>query len=188
MRLQRPSLAARRAILQLAGSARGILLTDAELARLAQREAGSPAELIGRVAQVRPSGSLPLEGRAGEGVVAGTRVPTPSPQGGGAQSGSDNRGEDFAQLKQIIAVTARFYSLTQAALIGPSRRTSLVEARNIAVYLARRLTSLSYADIGRGLGHRDHTTIMHAERRLTERLAHDPVTQQAVDELDRLLR
>jgi chromosomal replication initiator protein len=187
VRLQRPSLAARRAILQLAASARGILLTDGELGRLASREAASPAELIGRVACSITSGTLPLEGRAGEGVVAGTRVPTPSPQGGGGQSSSDGR-EDFAQLKQIIAVTARFFSITQAALIGPSRRTSLVEARNIAVYLARRLTTLSYADVGRGLGHRDHTTIMHAERRLTERLSHDPVTQQAVDELDRLLR
>ena len=191
VRLQRPSLAARRAILQLAASARGVMLTDAELCRLAQREAGSPAELIGRVAHLNSTGSLPLPGRAGEGVAAGTRVPTPSPsrspQGGGERADSNHQ-HDFAQLKQIIAVTARFYSLTQAALIGPSRRTSLVEARNIAVYLARRLTALSYADIGRGLGHRDHTTIMHAERRLTERLSHDPVTQQAVDELDRLLR
>ena len=187
VRLQRPSLAARRAILQLAASARGIMLTDAELGRLAQREAGSPAELIGRVAHLNSSGSLPLAGRAGEGGGTHSPVATPTPQGGGGQSGSDGR-EDFAQLKQIIAVTARFYSLTQAALIGPSRRTSLVEARNITVYLARRLTTLSYADIGRGLGHRDHTTIMHAERRLTERLAHDPVTQQAVDEIDRLLR
>lgn len=191
VRLQRPSLAARRAILQLAASARGIMLTDAELGRLAQREAGSPAELIGRIAQLRQSGSPLLEARAAKGVetlVPGASPsPNLSPQGGGEQSGSDGR-EDFAQLKQIIAVTARFFSITQAALIGPSRRTSLVEARNIAVYLARRLTSLSYADIGRGLGHRDHTTIMHAERRLTERLAHDPVTQQAVDELDRLMR
>ncbi len=191
VRLQRPSLAARRAILQLAANARSIMLTDAELSRLAQREAGSPAELIGRVAPLNSSGSLPLVGRAGEGVVAGIRVltpsPSPSPQGEGGQSGSDGR-EDFAKLKQIVAVTARFFSVTQAALIGPSRRTSLVEARNVAAYLARRLTSLSYADIGRGLGHRDHTTIMHAERRLAERLAHDPVTQRAVDELDRLLR
>jgi chromosomal replication initiator protein len=195
VRLQRPSLAARRAILQLAASARGTILTDAELARLASREAASPAELIGRVTQhqVKTPGSLPLEGRVGEGD--GTRVPAtppspnPCPQGGGGRdSTSDNRGEDFAKLKQIIAVTARFYGLTQAAITGPARRTSLVEARNVAVYLARRLTSLSYADIGRGLGGRDHTTIMHADRRLAERLAHDPVTQQAVDELDRLLR
>ncbi|QDT70848.1 Chromosomal replication initiator protein DnaA [Lacipirellula limnantheis] len=170
VRLQRPSLAARRAILQLAANARGIMLTDAELGRLAQREAGSPTELIGRVAastKPRPA------------VAAPTAKHDHSP--------SDSR-EDFAKLKQIIAVTARFFSVTQAALIGPSRRTSLVEARNVAVHLARRLTNLSYADVGRGLGHRDHTTIMHAERRLAERLAHDPMTQQAVDELDRLLR
>ena len=170
VRLQRPSLAARRAILQLAASARGIMLTDAELGRLAQREAGSPAELIGRVA-----------------ASAKPRPVVAEPAAEHNRPPSDSR-EDFAQLKQIIAVTARFFSITQAALIGPSRRTSLVEARNIAVYLARRLTTLRYADIGRGLGHRDHTTIMHAERRLTERLSHDPVTQQAVDELDRLLR
>ena len=170
VRLQRPSLAARRAILQLAASARGTVLTDAELARLAQREASSPAELIGRVATAtkpRPPVAAP----------APTSPPT-----------TDNAATDFAQLKQIIAVTARYFSITQAALTGPARRASLVEARNIAVYLARRLTSLSYADIGRGIGGRDHTTIMHAERRLAERITHDPVTQQAVDELDRLLR
>lgn len=169
VRLQRPSLAARRAILQLAASARGTVLTDAELARLAQREASSPAELIGRVATAtkpRPAVAFPPAEPA---------------------SAPDHR-EDFARLKQIIAVTARYFSITQAALTGPARRTSLVEARNIAVYLARRLTSLSYADIGRGIGGRDHTTIMHAERRLAERITHDPVTQQAVDELDRLLR
>ena len=170
VRLQRPSLAARRAILQLAANARGIMLTDAELARLAQREAGSPAELIGRVATTAKPRPVVAE-------PATEHEPPPS----------DSR-EDFAKLKQIVAVTARFFSVTQAALIGPSRRTSLVEARNVAAYLARRLTSLSYADVGRGLGHRDHTTIMHAERRLAERLAHDPVTQQAVDELARLLR
>ena len=190
VRLQRPSLAARRAILQLAGSARGIMLTDAELGRLAQREAGSPAELIGRVALMKSSGSLPLEGATST-IASGDRAQAVVHAQHRADEvlGTDsNHQHDFAQLKQIIAVTARFFSITQAALIGPSRRTSLVEARNIAVYLARRLTALSYADIGRGLGHRDHTTIMHAERRLTERLSHDPVTQQAVDELDRLLR
>lgn len=170
VRLQRPSLAARRAILQLAANARGILLTDAELGRLAQREAGSPAELIGRVAaSTKP------------------RPAVATPPAKHDHSPSDSR-EDVAKLKQIIAVTARFFSVTQAALIGPSRRTSLVEARNVAVHLARRLTNLSYADVGRGLGRRDHTTIMHAERRLAERLAHDPMTQQAVDELERLLR
>ncbi|MCC6492003.1 MAG: hypothetical protein IT424_03170, partial [Pirellulales bacterium] len=91
-------------------------------------------------------------------------------------------------LKQIIALTARYFGVTQAALAGPSRRSSLVQARNIVVHLARRLTDLSYADIGRGLGGRDHTTVMHADRRVADLLDRDPTTQQAVEELDRLLR
>lgn len=169
VRLQRPSLAARKAILQLAANARGVMLTDQDLARLAQREAATPAELIGRVKKPRPA--VAETGHQPEPSLPPTDAPN-----------------DHARLKQIIAVTARYFTVTRAALLGPSRRTSLVEARNVAVHLARRLTSLSYADIGRGLGGRDHTTIMHAERRLSDRLAHDPAVQQAVDELDRLLR
>ena len=57
-----------------------------------------------------------------------------------------------------------------------------------AVYLARRLTPLSYGEIGRRLCNRDHTTIMHAERRLAEAIAQDPAARQAIDELERILR
>jgi len=183
VRLKRPNLAARRAILQLAAYARGVDISENELARLSQREVSSAAELLGRFSSSRSSaGSHAAGGEPGLGAM--TPSPSPSPQGGGEQSAQDER----SHLKQIIAVTARYFTVTQAALTGPSRRTSLVEARNVAVHLARRLTSLSYAEIGRGLGGRDHTTIMHADRRLGERLAHDPLTQQAVNELDRLLR
>jgi chromosomal replication initiator protein len=157
VRLQRPGVAAREAILRNAARRRNMLISDAEILQLARREAAAAAELMGRL----------------------TGTPhAPSPQVGGEQ----------ATLKQIIAVTARYFAITQAALTGPSRRTSLVVARNIIVHLARRLTNLSYAEIGRALGGRDHTTIMHADRRLAEQLASDPATQQAIDELDRLLR
>jgi chromosomal replication initiator protein len=191
VRLQRPSLAARRAILQLAASARGTILTDVDLTRLASREAASAAELVGRVAKFQMNGSNLVSSpetspEVRDGRLSGHSHSTAHvSQGEGSDSDHQH---DFARLKQIIAITARFYGITQAALTGPVRRTSLVEARNVVVYLARRLTTLSYADIGRGLGGRDHTTIMHAERRLAERLAHDSVIQQAVDELDRLLR
>ncbi|MBA3480754.1 MAG: hypothetical protein H0T51_02970 [Pirellulales bacterium] len=195
VRLQRPGLAAREAILRVAANARGVLVEDDQLAQLARREAATPAELLGRLKKY--SGPLPLDGpnehgrpevaraqavvrakhRAGEGVEAGTRATSTSPQGNGGQT-----------LKHIIAVTARYFTVTQAALTGPSRRTSLVQARNIIVHLARQLTDLSYAEIGRSLGGRDHTTIMHADRRLAEQREHDPAIQQALDELDRLVR
>ena len=183
VRLQRPGLAAREAILRVAANARGVLVENDELIRLARREAGSPAELMGRLPR---SGSLPLAGMAGERGEVGRRdtppSPNPSPQGGGDPNGGRE------QLKHIIAVTARYFTVTQAALIGPSRRTSLVQARNIIVHLARSLTDLSYAEIGRQLGGRDHTTIMHADRRLAEQRERDPMVQQAIDELDRLVR
>ena len=170
VRLQSPGPAARKALLRQAASARGLLLDDEQLARLAQRDAGSPAEVKGRIST--SSGPLPLEGRAREGVEAGT-------------SAIQN---DQATLKQIIAITARYFTVTQSALTGPSRRTTLVLARNIVVQLARRHTALSYDDIGRALGGRDHTTIMHADRRLAEQLASDPGLQQTFDELNRLVR
>jgi chromosomal replication initiator protein len=57
----------------------------------------------------------------------------------------------------------------------------------VIVHFARRQTVLSYAEIGRALGGRDHTTIMHADRRLTERLNADATLAQSVAELERLL-
>jgi chromosomal replication initiator protein len=190
VRINRPDLAARRTLLAQTAAARGLALEPVELDHLAQKDCGTPAQLLGRLAQAKQSsGSLPSAGRDGERgrseYQPRTSTPQPSPQGGEQKNTNTH---DLAPVKHILAVTARYFSVTQAALTGPSRRKSLVQARNIVVYLARRLTDLSYADIGRALGNRDHTTIMHADRRLAEALATDSAVQQAVDELDRIVR
>jgi len=91
------------------------------------------------------------------------------------------------KLKQIIAIVARYFSLTQAALCSSARRKSLVYARSIVVFLARRLTDHSYARIGESLGRRDHTTIIHAYRTLKKQLTTDARTQQDIEELKRIL-
>jgi chromosomal replication initiator protein len=183
VRLQSPGGAARKALLRRVASSRGMLLDDDQLARLAQREAASPAELSARLPA--SSGPLPLEGMGanehGRPEVARAQCGSPSRR-------ATREGVAQATLKQIIAITSRYFAVTQAALIGPSRRTTLVLARNIVVQLARRHTALSYADIGHALGNRDHTTIMHADRRLTEQLATDPSLQQTFDELNGLVR
>jgi chromosomal replication initiator protein len=188
VRINRPDLAARRTLLAQTAAARGLALEPAELDHLAQKDCGTPAQLLGRLAtsKLKSSGSLPLEARAGEGDAPGTRSHQLIASKGGELK--DHSAHDLAPVKHILAVTARYFSVTQAALTGPSRRKSLVQARNIVVHLARRLTDLSYADIGRALGNRDHTTIMHADRRLAEALATDSAVQQAVDELDRIVR
>jgi chromosomal replication initiator protein len=89
--------------------------------------------------------------------------------------------------KEIITVVARYFRVTQAALRGPQRRKSLVFARSVAVYLLRSMTDASYAQIGKELGKRDHSTIMHSMASMQLALASDAATQQAVEELRRIL-
>jgi chromosomal replication initiator protein len=187
VRLERPAAATRRAILAQAAAARGLALCDAEIDKLAEPECNTPAQLIGRLCDhaalqtTNHSGPLPLAGRVGEGVEAYTARPLQHPFRGTEHADPQHT------LKHILAVAARYFGVTQAAVTSKSRRTSLVEARNVIVHLARRMTDLSYADIGRALGGRDHTTIMHADRRLAERLAADSALAQSVAELERLL-
>jgi chromosomal replication initiator protein len=192
VRLRRPELAARRAILSQAAAASGLSLAPPQLDQLAKKECSTPAQLMGRLAALHheTSGSLPTAG-----MGAPSTGDPKSPVRRSYRSHSEGEGREAGASvtdihvtpKQILALAARYFGLTQAALTGPSRRTSLVEARNVIVHLARRHTTASYAEIGRTLGNRDHTTIMHADRRLAERLLTDPATQRAVDELDRLL-
>jgi chromosomal replication initiator protein len=75
----------------------------------------------------------------------------------------------------ILAVASEYFSIPIDDLIGGSRSRALVNARQIAMYLCRELTELSLPKIGELFGGRDHTTVMHAERKIrglmTERLS-----------------
>jgi chromosomal replication initiator protein len=75
----------------------------------------------------------------------------------------------------IMAVTADFFSVSIDDLTGSSRSRVLVQARQMAMFLCRELTDLSLPKIGEKFGNRDHTTVMHAERKvraqMTEKLS-----------------
>ena len=66
----------------------------------------------------------------------------------------------------IMAVTAEYFGVSIDDLTGASRTRVLVTARQIAMYLCRELTELSLPKIGQTFGNRDHTTVMHAERKI----------------------
>jgi chromosomal replication initiator protein len=68
----------------------------------------------------------------------------------------------------IMAQTADYFGLTIDDLSGSSRSRVLVTARQIAMYLCRELTDLSLPKIGQAFGGRDHTTVMHANRKVRE--------------------
>ena len=71
----------------------------------------------------------------------------------------------------IMAQTATYFGITIDDLCGSSRSRVLVTARQIAMYLCRELTDLSLPKIGQQFGNRDHTTVMHADRKIRQLMA-----------------
>ena len=83
----------------------------------------------------------------------------------------------------IMAQTASYFSLTLEDLCGTSRSRVLVNARQIAMYLCRELTELSLPKIGQTFGGRDHTTVMHADRKIRQLMAERRSIYNQVTEL-----
>ena len=83
----------------------------------------------------------------------------------------------------IMAQTAAYFSLTLEDLCGTSRSRVLVNARQIAMYLCRELTDLSLPKIGQMFGGRDHTTVMHADRKIRQLMAERRSIYNQVTEL-----
>ena len=83
----------------------------------------------------------------------------------------------------IMAQTATYFSLTLDDLCGTSRSRVLVNARQIAMYLCRELTELSLPKIGQTFGGRDHTTVMHADRKIRQLMAERRSIYNQVTEL-----
>jgi chromosomal replication initiator protein len=71
----------------------------------------------------------------------------------------------------IMSETSQYYGFTIDDLCGASRSRTLVVARQVSMYLCRQLTDMSYPKVGQEFGGRDHTTVMHAERKIRKEIA-----------------
>ncbi len=74
----------------------------------------------------------------------------------------------------IIEAVARFHNLRSADITGSKRTRTLTNPRHIAMYLARTHTTLSFPELGREFGGRDHSTIQHGFRKVKKQLDADP--------------
>ena len=90
--------------------------------------------------------------------------------------------------KQIMEQTAVYYGVTIDDLCGGSRSRVLVTARQIAMYLCRELTDLSLPKIGQQFGGRDHTTVMHADRKVRQLMAERRSLYNQVADLTQRIR
>jgi hypothetical protein len=84
-------------------------------------------------------------------------------------------------IRDIINTVATYYGLSVADLSAQSRADHLVRARHVACYLAHKLTGKPYAQIGRMLGNRDHSTIRYAVEKITADL---PALARLADDID----
>ena len=92
-------------------------------------------------------------------------------------------GEPEITAALIIAQTAAYFALSIEDLCGQSRSRVLVTGRQIAMYLCRELTELSLPKIGQQFGGRDHTTVMHADKKIRQLLAERRSVYNQVTEL-----
>jgi len=88
----------------------------------------------------------------------------------------------------IMAVVGAFFELSIDELCGPSKTKAVAQARQIAMYLCRELTDLSLPRIGQTFGGRDHTTVMHADKKIRNEIAQRRKTFEQVQELTARIR
>jgi chromosomal replication initiator protein len=77
-------------------------------------------------------------------------------------------------VASVIEVVARLNNLRSADITGKKRTRALTEPRHLAMYLARKHTRLSFPELGREFGGRDHSTIQHGYHKVEQDLASDP--------------
>jgi len=88
-------------------------------------------------------------------------------------------------VEEIQRKVSEHYSIRLSDMIGPRRLRAIARPRQMAMYLAKQMTSRSLPEIGRRFGGRDHTTVMHGVRKIEELIASD---SQIADDLELLRR
>ncbi|MFH5879229.1 chromosomal replication initiator protein DnaA [Arthrobacter sp. NA-172] len=169
--IQPPELETRIAILRKKAQSEGLSAPDDALEYIASKISSNIRELEGALIRVTAFASL---NRQGVDVALAEMVLKDLITDDGAQE---------ITADQILKQTAEYFKLSMEELCSKSRTRTLVTARQIAMYLCRELTDMSLPKIGQELGGRDHTTVIHADRKIRELMAERRVIYNQVTEL-----
>ena len=172
--LDAPELDVRRAILRSRARLDGVDVADEVLEELAHLVTSSVRALEGALIRVVAYSSLkdePLTPALARHVLR--RL-------GQTQTGA-------CDIPEILAAAAEEFGVDHDALLARDRRPTVATARQVAMFLARELTDRSLPEIGRGIGDRNHTTVLHAVNRVSAAVRTDPAVRNAVDNLRRRL-
>ncbi|MEQ1769333.1 MAG: chromosomal replication initiator protein DnaA [Devosia sp.] len=91
------------------------------------------------------------------------------------------------RIEDILRIVSRHYKVPRNELLSSRRSRDVVRPRQIAMYLAKSLTSRSLPEIGRRFGGRDHTTVLHSVRKVEQMMKDDVDLTQEIELLKRML-
>jgi chromosomal replication initiator protein len=168
--LETPDVDARRAILATRAHLDGVELPEEVLDEIALRVTSSVRALEGALIRVVAYASLkdePATRDLAQRVLSRLGAPT----------------RDRTSVAEILEATATAFGLEKDALLARDRRPTVALARQVAMYVARQLTSYSLPEIGRQIGNRNHATVLHAVTRVRTVIQSDPAVDATVDSL-----
>ncbi len=91
------------------------------------------------------------------------------------------------KIEDILRIISRHYGVSKGDLLSQRRHRSVVWPRQIGMYLAKQLTARSLPEIGRRFGGRDHTTVLHAIRKIEGEITKNPRLEDELEELKKQL-
>lgn len=169
--IQAPDLETRIAILQKKAQAEDLVVNPDVLDYIASRISANVRELEGALLRVTAYAQISQQEITTDLAAVVLKHVISDP----------NDSEITANL--IMAQTANYFGFTVEQLCSSERARALVEARQIAMYLCRDLTDLSLPKIGEAFGGRDHTTVIHAHKKIQQQMPNKKETYTHVTEL-----
>ncbi len=154
-RIEKPCFETRMAILQKKARLRGMEIPDEVICYIATKVENNTRELEGAITKIQGMGMLQA-GRIDMDLARAALGETSTPE------------QKRITIQQIIDVVTKYYNVRTSDLQSKKRHKSIAFPRQVCMFLARKYTRYSLEEVGGYFGGRDHTTVMHAVRTVTD--------------------
>ncbi|GAC1339013.1 MAG: chromosomal replication initiator protein DnaA [Beijerinckiaceae bacterium] len=169
-----------------------VMIVEARIAatREMQPQFAVPPAVVAYVASVIQTNGRDLEGAVNRLLAHSTLTGTPLTVETAEVAIRDlirTREPKRVKIEDIQKLVASHYNVSRADILSSRRTANVVRPRQIAMYLAKTLTLRSLPEIGRRFGGRDHTTVLHAVRKIEDLAGRDGMLLDEIDLLKRML-
>lgn len=95
----------------------------------------------------------------------------------------EEHGSRKISMEQIVETVSNYYNVESSDVLGKKRSKSIVLPRQVSMYIARLLLDMSFPDIGRAFGQKDHTSALHSCKRIETEMSSDPNLKRTIQHL-----